>query len=402
MKLLYVTSTLPYGRQEAFIIPEIAELLRTGHDVTVVPMKPRGAVVHDDALPLLPRTLSASVLSAGIVAGAVAEAVSFPGRTAKACRLLLHSRSPRILLKNTAVFTKGVWLGRQARLADVEHIHAHWASGPSTMAFVAATVSGIPWSFTAHRWDIRENNLLKTKVGAACFVRAISAKGASQIRVHTRSASNVTVIHMGIECTDASTSVPSPGVGRPFPIVMVADFVPVKGHDLLVDAAVLLRQRGVDVRVDLVGDGPTRRSVERQLRERDMDSWVKVCGTMPHAALLRALGSQRWDAVVLPSVVLEDSEEGIPVSLVEAMGVGVPVVSTRSGAISELLADGAGVMVDAADAVALADAVEVLARNPSTRRELSGAGRQRVRTDFNVATTTAALVARFKRCQRSR
>ena len=151
LKLFYVTSTLPYGRQEAFIIPEIAELLRTGHDVTVVPMRPRGAVVHDDALALLPRTRSASVLSAGIMAGALAEAVIFPGRTAKACRLLLHSRSPGILLKNTAVFTKGVWLARsrQARLADVKHIPAHWASASSTMAFVAATVSRIPWSFTA-------------------------------------------------------------------------------------------------------------------------------------------------------------------------------------------------------------------------------------------------------------
>ena len=365
-------------------------------------MRPRGAVVHDDALALLPRTRSASVLSAGIMAGALAEAVIFPGRTAKACRLLLHSRSPGILLKNTAVFTKGVWLARQARLADVEHIHAHWASASSTMAFVAATVSRIPWSFTAHRWDIRENNLLKTKMCAACFVRTISTKGADQIRGYRESASNVTVIHMGIECTAASNPVPRPGAGGPFSIVMVADFVPVKGHDILVEAAALLRQRGVEVRVDLVGDGPTRPSVERQIREHDMDFWIQVCGTMPHAALLRALASERWDAVVLPSVVLENIEEGIPVSLVEAMGVGVPVVSTRSGAIPELLADGAGVMVEAADPVALADAIELLARNPSTQRELGEAGRDRVRTDFNVATTTAALVARFKRCQGSR
>ena len=237
---------------------------------------------------------------------------------------------------------------------------------------------------------------------AACFVRTISTKGADQIRGYRESASNVTVIHMGIECTAASNPVPRPGAGGPFSIVMVADFVPVKGHDILVEAAALLRQRGVEVRVDLVGDGPTRPSVERQIREHDMDFWIQVCGTMPHAALLRALASERWDAVVLPSVVLENIEEGIPVSLVEAMGVGVPVVSTRSGAIPELLADGAGVMVEAADPVALADAIELLARNPSTQRELGEAGRDRVRTDFNVATTTAALVARFKRCQGSR
>ena len=55
-----------------------------------------------------------------------------------------------MLLKNLAVYPKGLWLARLAREWRADHIHAHWAATTATMALVASEFSGIPWSFTAH------------------------------------------------------------------------------------------------------------------------------------------------------------------------------------------------------------------------------------------------------------
>jgi glycosyltransferase involved in cell wall biosynthesis len=82
----------------------------------------------------------------------------------------------------------------------------------------------------------------------------------------------------------------------------------------------------------------------------------------------------------------------------EAMGAGVPVVSTRTGAIPELLGGGAGRLVEGGDSVALADALAELARNPVLREELANRGRRRVLKEFNILSTASALALRFEEC----
>ena len=144
MRIVYVTSTLPYGSPEAFLIPEVAELMRSGHDVTVVPMSPRGVVVHEDVQPFLATTVGVPLLSPEILREAFAGAVSSPRRTFRALRYVCRSRSPRIFAKNLGVFAKGVWLGRRVCRLRADHLHAHWASTSSTMALVAAEISGVP------------------------------------------------------------------------------------------------------------------------------------------------------------------------------------------------------------------------------------------------------------------
>jgi glycosyltransferase involved in cell wall biosynthesis len=390
--ILYVTSSLPYGPGEAFVIPEILALRRRGHEVTVVPVHGRGPVLHDDAQELLDATLERSLLSLDIVRGATRQLLRRPGPSLRAARQLLGSRSPRILLKNLAVLPKALWLGSQAERRGVNHIHAHWGATSSTMAMVASRLSGTPWSVTVHRWDIEEDNLLATKARSATFVRAINDIGLRKLGARTNGRARETfVLHMGVDLA-AGTTTPRAD-GR---VLAAASLREVKGHVYLLDAVGLLRARGVDVHLDCVGDGPLRAELERYLDEHDLGEAVSLVPALPHGELLERLAGGEWSAAVLSSVVTPAGEhEGIPVSLLEAMSVGVPAIGTETGGIPALLGDGAGVLVPERDATALADALERVLTDGDLRAELVAAGRRRVEERFDVELVATELERRF-------
>jgi colanic acid/amylovoran biosynthesis glycosyltransferase len=100
--------------------------------------------------------------------------------------------------------------------------------------------------------------------------------------------------------------------------------------------------------------------------------------------------------MVLPSIVDDDNEqEGIPMSLVEAMARGLPVVSTLTGGIPELLGAGAGVLVPPGDPVALANAIEAIATHPELHCKLAIEGKGRANQGFSVERTVREFVRRL-------
>ena len=400
MRIVYATSTLPYGSREPFLIPEIVELSRLGHDVTIVPMRPQeDVVVHDDILPFVGSTLGLPLICPEIIVAAIAEACSSPVRTLRALRHLFRSRNLGILVKNIGVFPKGLWLSRQVRGLQADHLHADWASTSSTMALVAAEVSGIPWSLTAHRWDIGEDNLLQIKASKACFIRTISEKGARAVAAQLATpARRLDVLHMGIVVPEPAQRERGNADRTHLAVVVIADFVEVKGHRYLIEALTILRDRDLPVYVDLVGGGSLRGDVQRRLTQTGLSSRVTLMGTVPHARLLDDLRAHRWDVAVLPSIMTHDAEEGIPVSLVEAMGAGLPVLSTRTGAIPELLGEGAGLLVDGSDPSGLADALASLAEDADLRKQLAENGRRRVQSDYNIVVVASVLARWFQEC----
>jgi glycosyltransferase involved in cell wall biosynthesis len=397
VRLIYVTSSLPYGPGEAFVIPELTELMRRGHTVTIVPAYARGTVLHDDAEPLLAATERHRLVSAAIARDVLVELVRAPRRVLRAMLLVARSRDRRILGKNLAVLPKGLALARLVRERRVEHVHAHWGSTSSTVALLASEVSGVPWSLTLHRWDIDEDNLLALKVRRACFVRTINRIGLDKVVARTGAAAGrAFVLHVGVELPAASERGAAGGTGR---VIMSASLREVKGHVYLLKALELLRARGLDLRVDLVGDGPLRARLEALATELGLEDCVAFVGVLPHGTLLEQLAEGRWDAAVLASVVTPEGEhEGIPVSLLEAMSYGVPVVGTRTGGIPDLLDDGAGLLVDERDPGALADALERLLTDARLRAELGAAGRRRVEGRFDVGSVVAELERRFAAC----
>jgi glycosyltransferase involved in cell wall biosynthesis len=263
------------------------------------------------------------------------------------------------------------------------------------MAMLAARIAEIPWSVTAHRWDIAENNLLRDKAESASFVRVISAHGAEELcRIVGLDGFEPSVLYMGVDLPLPAP--PKPHTG-PLRIVTPARLVEKKGHEYLLEAVQALRSRGIALHVDIAGDGPLGPALRQKATDLGLQNDVVFLGTIPHDELLRRMEIPEWDAVVLPSVVTRSGQlEGIPVALIEALARGVPAVGTDTGGTPELLGEGAGILVPPRDPETLAHALERLATHPELRADLARAGRARVEERFDVDRVASALAARFR------
>jgi glycosyltransferase involved in cell wall biosynthesis len=135
-----------------------------------------------------------------------------------------------------------------------------------------------------------------------------------------------------------------------------------------------------------------RDSLEQHAAALDVRDRVQFLGLIDHQELLNRLWEHQWDVVLLPSIVIGEQREGIPVSLIEAMAAGVVVVATKTGGIPELLEGGAGLLVRQRDARAIADALSRLAADSDLRLQLAEAGIRRVCGQFAIESTTSALL----------
>ena len=223
--------------------------------------------------------------------------------------------------------------------------------------------------------------MLARKLEDAAAVVTISEHNADIIRRQfPGAASKTSVVHCGLDTTDVPTRRET-GAQTPR-VVCVAGLRGFKGHRHLLEALDVLAERGVDVTCDLVGDGPLRAELEQAAGPN-----VTFHGAVEVGAALETVASS--DVFVMASVELEDGRrDGIPVALMEAMAIGVPVIATDVSGIPELVVDDhTGLLVPPADPVAIADAVEALLADPSRRERLVDGARRLVAAEFDIAIT---------------
>lgn len=156
-----------------------------------------------------------------------------------------------------------------------------------------------------------------------------------------------------------------------------------KNHALLLDAVAELRRTAHRCRVLIAGDGPLRPFLERRAEELGIADQVTLSGTV--GDLTEVL--QGADLFVLPSLW-----EGLPLVLLEAMATGLPVIGTRIRGVAEVVEEGvSGLLVEPADAGAMAEAIAALLGNPRLREQYGQAGRQIVLRNYDFARVAEAL-----------
>jgi colanic acid/amylovoran biosynthesis glycosyltransferase len=396
VRIVYVTQRLPFGDGETFVVPEIEALLGAGHEVLIILRHASAPVLPNDARALLSRThvLPGPLAIVGAVAAGL---VRSPARPAGAFWAIRGTRPRRRALANARAIVEGIWVARLARRRwRVDHIHAHRAHLTATLAMGASRVAGIPWSFTAHRYDVILNNLLAQKLRSARFGRFIAREmlAVAGRLVSPDALQRATVVHMGIPIPSLPTHGDRDTVARIPVILCPARLVAVKGHDILLEAAGRLRERGIAFELWIAGLGPECDRIRRRIAALGLEQQVRMLGTVPHDELMQLYREQRPDCVVLPSLDLGcRPHEGLSVALIEAMAHGLPVIGIRTGRIPELLAGPAGILVDPSDADGLADALAMVLGSPALRSKLGAAGRRRVEEDFDVATISRTLAS---------
>lgn len=179
-------------------------------------------------------------------------------------------------------------------------------------------------------------------------------------------------------------------LSRRAPVVaMVGRLAPVKGADLFLWAAHRMLRVRPELRFLVVGDGPERAALEALARELGLDAGVRFLG---HRDDLPDL-LQIVDVVMIPS-----RHEGMPISLLEALALGKPVVAAAVGGIPEVMRDQEhGVLVAPENPLQLADACLALLAQPARARELGAHGRRRVLREFSATRLAEDVAALYHR-----
>jgi glycosyltransferase involved in cell wall biosynthesis len=306
--------------------------------------------------------------------------------------------SANFLFGGLAIFAKVAHAARRMEADGVTHVHCHFANHPALAGFVIHRLTGIPYSFTAHGSDLhKDRRMLTRKVEEAAFVATISDYNRRLIleECGERLAEKVVVVHCGVDTAVFQPRMAGIRPARPFTIVCVGTLHEVKGQTHLVEACRLLAAAGFDFVCHLVGGGPDHRRLERQIAEAGLDRRAVLEGNLRRAEIATLLGDA--DVLAAPSVPTRSGKrEGIPVVLMEALSSGIPVVASRLSGIPELVEDGVtGLLVPPGDPQSLADALRRLRADPALCRRLGGAGREKVRREFDVHLNAAALASRF-------
>ena len=305
-----------------------------------------------------------------------------------------HSRTLSILMKNLIVLPKGVYISKIISEMKIDHIYAHWGSTPSTIAYIVSQLTGIPWSFTLHRWDIKENNMLKEKAKTAKFVRVISKNGYDEVLkiIGEEYKNKCFILHIGVDIPKFTNECKKKDKDS-FIIATPANLVEVKGHKYLIEAIGILKQKGYNIKYYLFGDGPLRKDLEKTVDELNLENIIIFKGAIPHNQLLELYANNEVDCVILPSIVTDKGEhEGIPVSLMEAMAFKIPVISTNTGGIPELLDNDAGIIVEQKNPNKLAEAIETLIKDERLRRKLGESGYRKVIEEFSLQNIVTKLL----------
>ena len=394
-KVAYIMSRFP-NLTETFVLYEMLELERQGVAVSVYPLlRTRQRVVHPEAESIVRRARYHPFLSLPIIRANC----RFLRRRWRAYLGVLAEilrgtwGSANFFIGAIGIFPKAVRFAQEMVEEGVTHVHAHFSNHPAVAALIVHRLTGIPFSFTGHGHDLHvERRMLGEKIEAAEFAVMISRYNRELVLEDCRGvrAEKIHIIHCGVD-----TEFFSPGnrtrTGGPFSIACVGSFIEVKGHRYLIEACRLMKGQGRRLRCHLIGDGPGRRRIARQVAEAGLLEEVVLHGALPRPRVAQLMAEA--DVIVQPSVpVRRGSREGIPVSLMEGMASGLPAVASRISGIPELVEDGStGLLVPPGDAPSLAGALQRLAESPDLRREMGRAGRLRVEEHFDLRKNVARL-----------
>lgn len=389
---------------ETFILREMIELERQGQPVRLVPMlRESPPVLHEAAKPWTSRALYTPYLSAALLAANARMFLRKPVAYSWLLARLIGGTllKPGTLIRTLAVFPKSVYLAEQLQREGIRHIHPHYATHPSTMALIVATLTDITFSFTVHAHDIQvDRSLLGWKLREARFIRSISdfnRRFLEELYPHAKG--KIEVIHVGIEpeiYEENSRRLTAVAAGPPR-ILCVAAHKPYKGIPVLIEACRILREQGVAFHCDVIGQGPMRAELEQLIRDKNVSDVVDLGQPRPQEEIARLMSEATL--FVLPSIIASDGQmEGIPVALMEAMASGRAVVSTAISGIPELVEDGVnGRLVPPGDAEALARAMRELLEDPQRARAMGVEGQKKVRAEFVLRDCVAKLLPLLER-----
>ncbi|MCA8977996.1 MAG: glycosyltransferase [Planctomycetes bacterium] len=375
MKVAFVTWKFP-ALANTFILNEIVEVLRRGFEVAIYSIDRSGdRVVHDDVgrYSLFDRTWFLDDFVSP------------------------SPREPKEFAEYSVDWLRERVTGFRAvadhmRRTGVDVVHGCFANNCSTVAMVTARLAGLPFTFECHAYDLFvDMRFADEKIAQVRRVFSISDYnrqylvsefGCDADKIAIR---RVPILESFCDAIDAGERVP--GL-----VVSVARLCEIKGFDVALDAFANVAAAVPEARFVIVGDGELRGELEARADRLGIRDKVRFAGSLTNQETLRLVRSAQ--VFVLPSRIAGDGDrDGIPTSMIEAMYLRTPTVSTRVSGIPELVDSGInGLLADPEDVPGIAEHLRLLLTDHALRDRMGDAAREKVKDEFGVDRNIDVLV----------
>jgi colanic acid/amylovoran biosynthesis glycosyltransferase len=402
MRIAYI---VPTSTLSTFIYNEMIEVQEAGHDLVVVPLHwaPPSKVplrIFDRLKP--EKILPASLCNATIICLSLYMVLTCPLSVLRTFFSLHWAAGLNCFVHAgvLAVAPKALATAWWLRHLRIHRIHAHFASQTATCAGIAAAVSGIPFSFSAHAYDIYctamslRNGTLDWKLRHAIQVIAISEHGKNLLRARLPAADRGRVhrVYSGIPMDLFKEQAPPP-IDSELRLLCIARFEGKKGLDTLIDACALLKSKFVPFHLRLYGGGPLRGAIANQIARLDLKQHVRQGSLIPQEEVAKELVACHVFVMPCRKDPKTGNMDGIPTVFMEAMATGRPVISCPISGIPELVRHGeTGLLVHPDDPAALAGAITRLAFNDSLRIHLGRQARALAQQQHDQRMNTRQLL----------
>lgn len=400
-RIAYVTTHFPRVAL-TFITNEVDALERRGARIDVFAVNRPDApdLASGDARKRAERTTYLKTSWLALFMGFGGLLLRRPFRTLNLLELAIRSArlDLGLIVRRISHLLQAAKLARACHERGIRHLHAHFGQAPATIAWFAAEILnfGRPaeratWSFTIHGFqDFVDEAVarLDLKAASAAFVVCVSDFTRSQLcRVSDpQHWDRFHVVRCGIDLRlfEQRTALPN---NLPPVAINVGRLSAEKGQLPLLHAVGLLKARGVHVNLVLIGSGPLESHLRSEIDRLELQDRVKLTGELQPDEVNRRL--READMFCIASFA-----EGLPVSMMEAMAVGVPVIASAIAGIPELAVNGeTAITVPAGSIEALADAMEALVGDGDLRKRLPIAARARVEQMHDLDRNADELLA---------
>jgi len=281
-------------------------------------------------------------------------------------------------------------IARSLKQWNIDIVHCHGYKANILMGLLPKSARKVPYVVTLHGWTSTSSfsrmHFYEWADIAFCRRADVAVAVSEAMRTHPKVRAlglKTILVQNGITSETHSQPGPVDDIAklrsdprfRGYVIGTICRLSPEKGVSVLINAVANVVATGRDVSLVILGDGDKREELERLARSRKVSNRVLFAGYVHQA---------RYYLKVLDLFVLSSLTEGLPVTLLEAMQAGVPIVATHVGGVPEAL-DGSrcGVLVNPEDEGELAEAIIKQHDSPSLGKKLAAAAKERVKTKFS-------------------
>ena len=304
------------------------------------------------------------------------------------------------------VFSKAVYLAGILKDLKITHLHSPWTDRCAFLSLVASQLLRISYSVQSRAHEIHRTSYLfglRENLQNAHFVITNSEYNRSYLQsiVGNHFHDRIIRIYNGVDLDrfhPSSNHIENPEI---FQLLCVARLIEQKGLLYLLKACRLMKDRGLAFQCEIIG-GPEEElfinyllDLRKLHHKLDLTDSVRFAGKLSFEKVLEKYRSSH--IFVMPSVISKDGSRDItPNSLIEAMAMKLPVVSTTVTAIPEIVEDGVnGLLVPPNDEIALADAIMKLMQNPQLREQLGENARRKVEKQFDISANVKNYIRLF-------